>query len=335
MSTERLKELIATVADAPRALIVTHNDPDPDAIAAALALRMLLEVRLELPVSVVYRGIIGRAENRALVRYLGRPLRRLQGRDLHEETALALVDTQPGTGNNPIKHPENVDIVIDHHPLRPETAEVPFADVRTTCGASSTILTSYLMAAAIEPPQKLATALFYGIKTDTLGLSRGVSETDKDAYFYLQPRVDTEALSEIERAQVPPTYFRSFAQTLQAARIYDNIVIAFIGEMRYPDLGAEMADLLLRLRGTDWVVLTGTFKDHLILSVRSRNRHGGAGRLAQAIIDGQGPAGGHGSMAGGQVALHDKPTEKIAEQIRHNTLRYFRKAPDMKGEPLV
>lgn len=335
MSTERVEKLLETLEANEHILIVTHNDPDPDAIAAAVALRKLLQAHLEITPAIVYRGLIGRAENRALVSYLERPLRRLKAKDLTPGTAVALVDTQPGAGNNPIRKSTQVTAVIDHHPLRAETENVPFVDVREDVGATSTILTTYLLAADIEPSPQLATVLFYGIKTDTLGLSRHVSELDKNAYFYLQPRIETSALVEIERAQVPATYFRSFAQTLQAARIYDDIVIAHIGEMRYPDLGAELADLLLRLRGTNWVILTGTFKDHLLIAVRSRRPQGSAGRVAREIINGRGSAGGHGAMAGGQIPLHGADGERLAGEIRRNALQHLGKPPDMEGERLI
>lgn len=96
-----LDQLLQLLADAAHVLILPHNDPDPDAIASALGLRYLLSQRLGLEAQVAYQGIIGRAENKTLVRYLGRPLRQLAEADLRRATHLILVDTQPGTGNNP------------------------------------------------------------------------------------------------------------------------------------------------------------------------------------------------------------------------------------------
>ncbi|HSJ53993.1 MAG TPA: hypothetical protein VLC52_09625, partial [Anaerolineae bacterium] len=78
----RLKELDRAVKGLSRLLILPHNDPDPDAIASALALGYLLAERAGLEITIAYRGIIGRAENKALMRYLGRPLRRLVAADL-------------------------------------------------------------------------------------------------------------------------------------------------------------------------------------------------------------------------------------------------------------
>lgn len=97
---ERLDLLFRAVGGAGSVLILPHNDPDPDAIASAVALCYLLAERLGMEGYIVYKGVIGRAENKALVRYLGYPLQRLTGPDLHQSAPVALVDTQPSAGNN-------------------------------------------------------------------------------------------------------------------------------------------------------------------------------------------------------------------------------------------
>jgi nanoRNase/pAp phosphatase (c-di-AMP/oligoRNAs hydrolase) len=331
---ERLERLFAAVDGANRALILPHNDPDPDAIASAIALRHLLAERLGTEGHIAYKGIIGRAENRALVRYLGYPLQRLTGSDLRQSAPVALVDTQPGAGNNALPPTYTAAIVIDHHPWRQATAAAHFADVRSDVGATSTILMEYLQAADIEPPPPLATALFYGIKTDTMGLGRGASQADVAAYFYLQPRIDIGALVEIERAQVSADYFQKLDTALHETRVYDSVVISYMGLMHRPDMAAEMADLLLRLEGTQWVICIGAYKGDLILAVRTRNPRGGAGNLAQEIVGDQGTAGGHGTMAGGQIALRSQEPDQMARQLSQRALEYLKVTPDMAGKPL-
>ena len=335
MTTERLYLLCRAVQGASRALIVTHNDPDPDAIASAVALKHLLSEVAGVGAEIAYRGIIGRAENRALVRYLDHPLKRLASADLREETAIALVDTQPSAGNNPLPGNSTAKLVLDHHPLLEETASAEFADVRPEIGATSTMLTEYLQAAAIEPSKRLATALFYGIKTDTMGLVRGASPADVSAYFDLQARIDVDALLEIERAQVPAAYFQQLDTTLHAARIYGQVVVSYIGSMKYPDLAAEMADLLMRLRGASWVVCMGESRNRMIVAVRNRSRRGDAGRLIQDIMGENGTAGGHGAYAGGYIPLGEKPPEMIARQVRQRVLEALKIPPESTGKPII
>ena len=335
MTQERLEQLLRAAEGASDILILPHNDPDPDAIASAVALRYLLVEKLGIQSRIAYRGIIGRAENKALVRYLDYPLQRLTGADLQRASAIALVDTQPGTGNNPLPAEPAAAIVLDHHPWRQATAKAIFADVRPEAGSTSTIVNEYLEAAEIEPSRSLATALFYGIKTDTLGLVRGASPADVAAYFSLQPLVEVEALVEIDRAQVPIEYFHRLDAALHSAKVHGDVVTSFVGPMRRSDLAAEMADLLLRLRGMQWAICMGIYKDELILSIRTRSRRPGAGQLAQAIVGEQGTAGGHGTMGGGQVPLRGEDPEQLAHELVRRVLQQLGALAEDAGKPLV
>ncbi len=334
VAQEQIEQLFAAISEADSVLILPHNDPDPDAIASAVALRYLLEEKLRVDAQIAYRGFIGRAENKAMVRYLGRPLRRLNKADLRSGRPIALVDTQPGAGNNPLPSQISPAIVIDHHPWCDATYEADFFDVRPEMGATSTILTEYLRAASLDPPAPLSTALFYGIKTDTLGLSRGACPADGEAFCYLHPRLDLEALLRIEQAQIPAEYFKHFAATLQAAQVYDSVVISYIGPMGYPDQAAEMADLLLRVRGIRWVICIGTYKEHLILSVRTQNKRG-AGQLVQKIVGDQGTAGGHGSMAGARVLLNHADPDQLARRFSRQALAHLGVPTESGGKPLI
>ncbi len=315
-----LNQLLDLLAGAKSVLILPHNDPDPDAIASAVGLRQLLAQRLRLEAQVAYQGIIGRSENKALVRFLGRPLRQLSEGDLRRASHIALVDTQPGAGNNPLPSSRVPSVVLDHHVWRPESAQAPYCDVRPEQGATSTIITEYLQAASIEPDETLATALFYGIKTDTMGLGRGAGLGDVAAYYYLQPLVDIEALAEIERAQVPASYFQSFVTAIQAARVYGQVVLSYIGPMSYPDQAAEIADILSRLEGVQWVMCMGGYNDGLILAVRSRSRRTGAGKLVQAVV-------GNLGMAGGHVPLHGADPAQMADRLGQAMLAHLKIPP--------
>jgi nanoRNase/pAp phosphatase (c-di-AMP/oligoRNAs hydrolase) len=331
----RLARLLQAVVGRGEILILPHNDPDPDAIASSVALGHLLAEKVEVEGHIAYRGIIGRAENRALVRYLDYPLQRLTGSDLRRAWPIALVDTQPGAGNNALPAHLTPTLVFDHHPWHQETASAAFADVRPGAGSTSTLLVEYLQAASIELAPPLATALFYGIKTDTLGLVRGASSADVAAYFYLQPRIDVEALVEIERAKVPADYFARLDAALHTARVYGSLVISYVGPMRRPDLAAEMADLLLRLQGTRWAICMGMYKGELILAVRSQSRRTGAGQLVRAIVGDEGTAGGHGTMAGGHVPLRGQSPERLADVFGQRALQHLGISESLTSKPLL
>jgi len=315
-------------------LILLHNDPDPDAIAAGLALRQLLSEAAGVPSEMVYKGMIGRAENKALVEYLGRPLRVLRDEDWLDSPAIALMDTQPGAGNNAMPAGTHVALVIDHHPRLAERFDADFVDIRPWVGALSTMLTQYLQAAKIEFSQQLATALFYGIKTDTAGLSRGTSPEDRSAYLFLQPHTDTRALGQIERAEVSAGYFRQLTAALANARIYDGVVISYIGEMDWPDMAAEMADLLMRLEGARWVICMGVYDKEMVLSARTYERDG-AGDLVQAMVKDAGMAGGHGALAGGHVPLDDRAPQRVFQMLTQRALVALNVPPEAEGRKLI
>jgi nanoRNase/pAp phosphatase (c-di-AMP/oligoRNAs hydrolase) len=384
MIQERLNQLIQAIGSSERVLILPHNNPDPDAIASAVALRYLLAEKFNVESHIAYQGIIGRAENRALVRYLNHPLQILTESDLNRSLPILFVDTQPGAGNNPVSLPPPPEVpqepveegmrrvlvagVIDRRPPLPSLAAFNpgFVDIRVDVGATSTILTDYLRAAEIELSTPLITALFYGIKTNTLGLGRNSGPLDADAYYYLQPRIDVEALAKIENAKVLPHYFKSFDLALRAAQVYelppsavgraagvpaervgktgasaeggirgDGVVISYVGPMNYPDLASEMADLLLRLEEARWVVCLGLFKDDLILSVRTRKRYYSAEALVQSIIGSMGTAGGHGTMAGGQIRLAGQEPQFLVEQLTAQILQHLNIPENTAGKPLI
>lgn len=322
-----LDALRDVVTGQPDLQIVTHNDPDPDAIASALGMQYLLREAWGIAAPIVYEGIIGRAENRALVHYLESPLTPLPDEWLQRPAIL--VDCQPGSGNNPYPTAEHVLVVIDHHPLVPETEGVAYADVRPELGATASIMVEYLQVLELPVPTRLATALFYGIKSDTLCLARGASDKDLAALLSLQVLVDEPALLAIERAQVSPAYFRAFHQALESTQIYGPVLLADIGPMAYPDWAAEMADWFLRLDSIQWVVCFGTYEDTLYLSIRTRDLRGGAGRIARDVIGRDGFAGGHGMAAGGQLPLRGRPRDDVVAVLRERVLRRLKVAQDL------
>lgn len=297
----KLASLLALAKGKRRALIVTHNDPDPDAIGSALGLGELLQRRARLETVLAYSGIVGRAENKAMVAELNIPLRPLYALDCDGFDLVALVDTQPGHGNQPFSSSCAADIVVDHHRLRPETTSTAFYDVREDYAATSTIVTWYLRDARVRITPRLATALFYGIKADTLGLARPSHPDDARAYVFLQQRVDPEVLVRIESASLSPDYYQALDKALHHTRLYDGLVVARLGEMRYPDMAAEVADFLRRLEDVKIVLAVGNYAGDVIVSLRSPERGMRLDELIQQVITNDGAAGGHDLMAAGRV----------------------------------
>jgi nanoRNase/pAp phosphatase (c-di-AMP/oligoRNAs hydrolase) len=329
LDQNRLTQLRTTAGTGP-VLILTHDNPDPDALASGKAFATLLKSAWNIPSQLLYSGLVQRAENRALLNLLTPEWEHnnvLTGLD--QFSALALIDTQPGAGNNRLPTTHYPQIVIDHHhPHREKMGMVPYADVRPEIGATVTMLDQYLETAGIEPDSDLATAMFYALKTDTRGLSRGASSTDKIVYFKLVSKIDHSKLSQIEQAGLSQTYFSAFSRGLLAARVYNRSVVADLGIMHRPDLAAEMADLLIRLDRARAVLCLGLYEQILHLSIRTEPMGQDAGLLVQQVIVSPGKAGGHGTMAGGQVPLAGQEVDHLINEI----VRRFLKVMKEKGK---
>ena len=316
LSQERLAQLRMVAGQGP-VLILTHDNPDPDALASGKALATLLKSAWNIPGHLLYSGLVERAENRAMLNLLAPEWVHSEVLpELDRFSAVALVDTQPGAGNNRLPASYTPQIVIDHHhPIRETLGLAPYADVRPEIGAAATMLDQYLEAAGIVPNANLATAMFYALKTDTRGLSRGASAADEAAYVKLLARVDHGKLIQIEQAGLPQTYFRALDKGLQAAQVYERSVVADLGTMNRPDLAAEIADLLIRLQSAHAVLCLGLHDGTLHLSVRTEPLGQDAGLLVQQVIVAPGKAGGHGTMAGGQVPLAGQEADPLVDEI--------------------
>src|SRR5437016_3159021 len=95
-----LDAALARVRDRGPGLILTHDNPDPDSMAAAEGLKALLEAEAGIACTIARGGIVGRAENRAMITVLGLDHVEIASVDLAAYPLIAVVDTQPETGNN-------------------------------------------------------------------------------------------------------------------------------------------------------------------------------------------------------------------------------------------
>ncbi|MDH3733650.1 MAG: DHH family phosphoesterase [Gemmatimonadota bacterium] len=310
--TDRLASLLDAVDGADRLFVLTHDNPDPDALASAAAMAVLLDRTTGKTPRVAFGGIVGRAENRAVIHELEIDFERLEDIEVTPGSTITLVDTQPRAGNNSLPEGRIVSAVVDHHPVRSDTA-VQFTDVRPGLGACATMMVQYLRAADLEPDAWLATALFYAIQAETMDLSREATPEDVEASTYLYALGDPAAISRIRHPRVPVSYFRSLHTALAAATRHERVVAVPMISLPYPDLVAEIADLLLQMHGVDWAVAIGRFRDRLLVSVRARQSGAHAGSLVRTAFGDRGSAGGHGTFAGGQIDVRGKSDEEVVE----------------------
>jgi nanoRNase/pAp phosphatase (c-di-AMP/oligoRNAs hydrolase) len=320
--TQTHLEKLRSVAGNGPVLILTHDNPDPDSLASGKALAVLFKEAWNIPSRLVYSGLVARAENHAMLTHLTPEWENSETLpDLKEFSAVAQVDTQPGAGNNRLDSVHSRHIVIDHHyPVRKTIEVVSYADVRTETGATVTMLFQYLEAAEIQPDPILATAMFYGLKTDTRSLSRGESPADQVAFVKLLHLLNQQELSKVELASLSREYFRAFNRGLHATRLYGKAIVSRLGVMEQPDFAAEMADILIRLQGATAALCMGQHRDTLQVSLRTVPVGKDAGKIIQQVVIPPGKAGGHGRMAGGQVHLDGQDVEALLTDIERRFL---------------
>jgi len=320
----RVDRLRAHLAPAERLLILLQDDPDPDAIASALALRTLVG-RNKTSAPIATFGGVTRPENRAMIKILEIEVEVIEAGDVDAYDMVAMVDVQPSFFEERLGV---VDLVIDHHP---EEAPVRahLKDVRPSYGATSTILTEYLRAAEVKISQKLATALLYGIKSDTLHLERGGTRADMEAFAYLYLLANHNALRRIERPELPGDALEVLAQGIARRELVDGVLFSHLGPVAYVDLIPQFADFFLQVEGVEWSVVSGIVGGDLHVSVRNVGYIRSAGEVVRSAFGALGGAGGHRAMAKAVIHLGDWRTavgDASPDAIRHGIAERFLRA---------
>ena len=335
LTRERWDELVRLVEEDSdpegRWLVMTHDNPDPDSLAAAAILARVLVHRFGRKTTCAYGGIIGRAENREMVSTLGLKLSHVRHLSWKNYAHFALVDTQPGTGNNQLPREIAPDVVVDHHPPRRPTQRARFADVRTDYGATATIAAEYLALSEAGMTRALATATVYAIRSETLDFRREPAGPDKALYDELLPQADKRALAKIQNAPLPVEYFRNLHAALESLETIETLIVSHLGTVEHPDIVPEIADLLLRMEGKTWSLCTGVYGERVYLSIRTTNVRADAGRLMRRLLGPNGKGGGHGMLAGGWVAITpgyaDDP-RSLQRLLARRLAKALRKSPD-------
>ena len=339
------QRLLTALQGNSRLVILTHNNPDPDAFASACGLAAVINfLDPECRVQVAYGGIVGRSENRTMMRYLPCkvvPFSRVRGRD---KVAYALVDTQPRAGNNVLSDDKIPAIVIDHHPQKSLTRvalrQTPFVDIRTGYGSCTTIVTEYLQCLGVPITTAMATALVYGISSETQHLGREASLQDRRIYNDLVPLVNMRRLSQIEFSRRPREHFFYIREAVDNAFVYRQVIGSRLGPVENPDVVAEVADFLLLHERMSWSIVTAYYDDKLIISLRAGNSRAHAGKVVRELLEKLGgTAGGHNQVAGGQLDCQGRSQLEIAELDQGLIVDFLRQVTGVENvktiKPLV
>ncbi len=293
----RLELLYGILAQYKRWLVLINADPD--AVGSSMAFRRLASRRVAR-MDIARINEIQRPDNLSLLRYVRAPIVRFSPEMADAYDAFAIIDSQPH--HNPAFKDIPFSVIIDHHPVKETSCEAPFVDIRPEYGATATMLSEYLSAARIVPGRLLATALLYGIRTDTANFTRPFSDADMGAYRNLARKADHGLISSIVHSEFRLPWLRSFSRALRAMRRVGSGYAIPMGTVDNPDILVVVADFLMRVHEVRWAAVYGQYEDKVIVVLRSDGtRH--VGSLAQRAFGDIGAAGGHKTMARAEIPV--------------------------------
>ncbi|SDY35444.1 DHH family phosphoesterase [Halopenitus persicus] len=336
---ERIVDLVGTLRSLSGPLaVVTHDNPDPDAIASAIGLVRVAE-SVGMDADACYGGEISHQENRALVNLLDIQLRHLESVDLAGYGGIALVDhSRPGI-NDSLPTDADVDLVVDHHPPR-GPVEARYIDVRPDLGATSTIVAEYLDRLAIDLDRRIATALLYGIRIDTRDFTREVAVADVEAAAAILETADVGTLERVETPTVSPETFETLARAIREREVEGSVVASCVGEIADRDALAQAAERLLDMEGVTVTFVYGFLDGTIYASARARGADVDLGETLRDALGQIGSAGGHADMAGAQIplgilgAVEDDSAASLTDVVRESISgRFFETIADAPAPP--
>jgi nanoRNase/pAp phosphatase (c-di-AMP/oligoRNAs hydrolase) len=294
---ERLKRFYDQFKSEDRVLIPINADPD--AIASAMAVKRLLW-RKTATVTIANINEIKRPDNLTMIRLIGVPLLPIKNVDPKGFNCVVMVDSQPDHHKYLAAFAPQV--IIDHHPIG-NYAKAPFMDIRPKYGAAASILVEYLRAAKIKPSAKLATGLYYAIKTDTSNFERQILIEDLNAFQYIFKRANIHMARRIEQAEMRMDFLKFFKRAIEERRVRKGHLHVHLGRVIHPDICVQVADFFMRVNTVTWSIVSGIHQNNLVVIFRNDGVRKNAGLNAKKSFGRWGSAGGHKSAARAEVPL--------------------------------
>ena len=267
---QRSERLLATLAPFPRVVIVSHVNPDPDALASMLGLKALIEhCQPGKTVILTVDGMIARAENRAMVELLPIPLVPVDAVRIDAETAVVMVDSQPHTGRRASEARDAAGGASTTTRPAACSTGVLFRDIRPHLGATSTMVTGYLLEQARRrsrpgwrPPCSTGSS-----RRPPATLARPARSTTAP-WSGSSPAPTRTCSPRSATPSCPQSHFATFQHALANAFLYRDVVVSWCGAVTQPDIIAELADFFVRFDQVNWALAVGLFENLLKLSVR-------------------------------------------------------------------
>ena len=277
-------------------VVQCHDNPDADALASGFALVWYLK-KQDIDARFVYGGknAVKKANLLKMIDDLQITVEHIT--ELPEPELLVTVDCQYGESNVTKFNAEKV-IVIDHHRVSGELPDP--SDVRSNYGSCSTILYELLTAEGLDVNEnkRLATALYYGLMTDTDNFASIFHPADRDLRD--MAKYDPADITGFRNANLSKEELALAGRALQKAIYNEELRFGIIeAEACDPNLLGLISDMLLEVDGVETCLVYSLLNFGVKISVRSSTVNTKASELVQYITEDLGGGGGHLTKAGG------------------------------------
>ncbi len=286
--------------------IFLQDNPDPDAIASGLTLKHISKF-CDVESKIYYGGSISHQKNKTLINLLNIDLINTKTKEEAMEIVksagkVALIEASIPSKNNILPTGVIPNLIFDHHQVDMGAVKGDFIDIQPRLGATSTIMTKYIRQLNIKLNSQLATALLYGIRTDTNGFTRNTTPDDFNAASYLSPLVDVSVLNQLESPPMSLETLDIIGRAIRNREIRGSYLASFVEFINERDALPQAAEMMLQLEGVNTVLIFGINEDKVQLSARSRDTRVNLGTLMQSAF-GKLNTGGHATMAAGTINL--------------------------------
>lgn len=279
-------------------VVQCHDNPDADAIASGFGIYSYLK-ELGKDVRFIYSGnfVISKTNLKFMVEILEIPIEYVRQLD-YKPKLLVTCDCIYGEGNVR-KFEADTIASIDHHYLVDNKPPL-MNDVRQGVGSCSTIVWDLLKKEGFEINSNLATALYYGLYTDTNTLAEVYHPLDRDM------------LDDIYYDKNLIKHFCNMNMTLHEVKIAGMAMLGYEYHEthRYalletmpcdPNILGLISDFFLAVDTVDVCVVFSELDVGIKYSVRSCSNEVRAEELAEYISRGIGSGGGRSDKAGGLI----------------------------------
>lgn len=279
-------------------IVQCHDNPDADALASGFGVYEYLRMNGKSP-RLVYGGknIIHKSNLVLMVDSLGIPIEHVDFLD--NPQLLVTVDCQYGGGNVTFFKAENV-AVIDHHRV---SGELPAMNrVISYMGSCATIVWDMLREEGVEINRNLATALYYGLYTDTGEFTEITHSLDRDLRD--EADFDNTIVAKFRNANMSLEELDIAATALLGRDYIEEYRLAIVKAGACdPNVLGIISDFVLEVDAIDICMVFSVIKNGVKLSFRSCIKEVSASEMAQEVCRDIGSGGGHYYKAGGFIPM--------------------------------